>query len=404
MTTIEIITWLTLSIAAGCAAYEVVCFIMKRRRIAAGYDPDAYVNSMYDEDLAERFTDDYKFPMSVTRDKDVFIYQLILYEKGYGTWTKWMEVYHEICEHYDGNPAKFLQRYYDDRNKIITTLEASYAYQVFVSDKEFAKKFEIPKNEVPKARWSKNLYNGEADGKMFFSVDLNKANFQSLRYYDRQLVQDAATYEEFIGKFSDMEYLRDSKYSRQVIFGKLNAPRQITIEQYLLHIVWQNYKQIPGLKTCYMDEALATRSNDEFVVEVDDGFTPEMGETIIRDIYAETHIDIKYELFTLKALKLISDKSGHSRAMFFIKDVIAPVRKQKLVTVPNPYFPIVWKLYHGAPLCAFDRHFVYEKIDCLFNETFHLEDQDGNIWTPPLPEKKKKKNWMFGPIYPFSCL
>lgn len=401
-TVITILFWLFLGLLL---AYFIVShFLHRHDKDAENEDKDAYINSFYDENLAERFTDDYKFPMSVTREKDIFIYQLLIYDEAYGTWLKWFDVYKEIRDNYEGNPGKFLQRYYDDRDKIIKTMESSYAYQAFIDDKEFSKKFAVPQSEIPKARWSKNLYNGEADGKMFLSIDLNKANFQALRYYDKNLVMGADTYEEFIGKFSDMPYLRNSKYSRQVIFGKLNAPRQITIEKYLLNIVWQNYKNIPFLNECYMDDALAAMSNDEFVVEVDDMFTKEMGENIVKDIYAETHIDIKYELFKLKALKLVSDKSGHSRAMFFVKEIIGPNPKTKLTSVPNPYFPIVWKLFHGQNVNSLDRHFVYEKIDCIFNETFHLEDIDGNVWTLPQPEQpaKKKKKRKFGPFWPIS--
>ena len=363
------------------ALYYIIRFVCACIRTYKKIHQNAQEAMTYNEELAARFTDDYKFPMSVTNDCDLFLYQLHLFEEGYGTWTKWMQINKEINEHYEGDPKKFLQRYYDDRDKIITTMEGNYAYMMFIEDKEFAKRFEIPKNEIPKARW-KELYNGEADGKMFFSVDLNKANFQALRYYDKKLVYDAATYEGFINVFSDMEYLRDSKYSRQVIFGKLNAPRQITIEKYLLHLVYQNYKKIPLLNKCYMDEGLAVMKNDEFVIEVDNNFNPETGNIIVKDIYAETHIDVKFELFRLKALKLVSDKHHHSRAMFFIKEIIAPTPKVKLVAVPNQYFPIVWKLFHGQLVTKMDCHFVYEKIDCIFNESFHLEDLQGNVWTP----------------------
>lgn len=400
--TIKIIEMIFALLIFSCAVLYVVhhiwLFFEKRNKKNDTEDQNAYINSVYDEDLAARFTDDYKFPISVTNDKELFMYQLMLFDDGYKTWQKWFEIYDEIKKNYEGDPKKFLQRYYDDRDKIITTTEQSYAYLQFIEDKEFSKKFAIPQNEIPKARW-KELYNGEADGKMFMSIDLNKANFQALRYYDKNIVLSAETYEDFINKFSDMQYLRDSKYSRQVIFGKMNAPRQITIEKYLLHLVWENYKKIPLMNKCYMDDALAVLKNDEFVVEVDDNFTAQTGEDVVKDIYAETHVDVKYEIFNLKALKLVSDKHHHSRAMFFIKEIIAPVKKVKLVAVPNQYFPIVWKLFHGKPVNIMDRHFVYEKIDCIFNESFHLEDLSGNVWKPEGTEKKQKK---FGSIWPFN--
>lgn len=80
----------------------------------------------------------------------------------------------------------------------------------------------------------RNLYSEENDGLLFFSIDMRKANFSALRYYDEAIFGGAATWEEFIGKFTSSASIINSKYIRQVILGACNPKRHITYEHYLM--------------------------------------------------------------------------------------------------------------------------------------------------------------------------
>ena len=42
------------------------------------------------------------------------------------------------------------------------------------------------------------------------------------------------SYEDWVKKFTDLEYIIESKYTRQVVFGKLNPSRQIKVENYMI--------------------------------------------------------------------------------------------------------------------------------------------------------------------------
>ena len=60
------------------------------------------------------------------------------------------------------------------------------------------------------------------------SIDLKKANFQALRYYNPDLVQNAKTYQEFIGLYDSSPLLAESKYTRQMSLF-MNSQRTISL-------------------------------------------------------------------------------------------------------------------------------------------------------------------------------
>ena len=70
-----------------------------------------------------------------------------------------------------------------------------------------------------------DIYKPMFDGACFFSLDLKKANYHVLKFYHPNLVLNTHTYEDFIGQFTEFDYIRKSKYIRQVIFGNLNPKK-----------------------------------------------------------------------------------------------------------------------------------------------------------------------------------
>ena len=65
-----------------------------------------------------------------------------------------------------------------------------------------------------------SLYSEETNGKFYVSIDLKKANFQALKFAG---VLDDVDYDHFMYKYGADEYIRNSKYLRQVIFGKMTV-------------------------------------------------------------------------------------------------------------------------------------------------------------------------------------
>ena len=61
----------------------------------------------YNFDLAARFVSDYKLPVSVISDANVFEYELNLYEKEYQSLTKWNSLVENIEKYYDHGMSYF---------------------------------------------------------------------------------------------------------------------------------------------------------------------------------------------------------------------------------------------------------------------------------------------------------
>ena len=55
----------------------------------------------YNFDLAARFVSDYKLPVSIISDVNVFEYELNLYEKEYQSLTKWNSLVENIEKYYE---------------------------------------------------------------------------------------------------------------------------------------------------------------------------------------------------------------------------------------------------------------------------------------------------------------
>ena len=326
----------------------------------------------YNKELAKRFVDDYRLPVSLINDK-YFFHQLELYERDFNTLTKWKHVWNMIDDKYNGNCNLFLEDYYNVRENIIQTVLNSEAYKAF--NEMDMKRFEV--KDKPNVS-SNNIYNCDNIGKFYLSIDLKKANFQALRYVNPEIILNTDTYEEFIGKFTDLDYVKESKYSRQVIFGKMNPKRHITVEKYLINEVWKVH-----LQSSFGMENIVSMSNDEIVVEVEyDEKTDydSIAYDIEKNILRKTGLKVRAEFFHLKGYRLsVNDGKEHKpRNPFFVKEDACSFRKT-FVCVPLPYHAIVYKLYNDIPLEDEDYHFVYEGIDCVFNEDFIMEEID-NEW------------------------
>ena len=323
----------------------------------------------YNEDLANRFVSDYRLPVSVTGMPEIFFHQLRLYEEHWHAFTLWKELNAFIDEKFGGDQNRFLDTYYKIRDEIITNTEDSDAYKKFNSID--MKQFEV-KNRP--AVTSNNIYNGENVGKCFLSIDLRKANFQALRWCDPGIVLGADTYEDFIGKFTDLDYVKKSKYTRQVVFGKLNPKRHITVEKFLIAKVWECVRnwQDGEFPEGDREKMLVSMSNDEIVLSCESILPSALLRRIEAHVKESSGLDVKAESFLLTGWQLKSARSGHTRVTFYAKN-FGDGRPEELTCVPGPYHAVVWKLYHGLKISDLDRHFVYEKIDSMFCEDFFIE-------------------------------
>lgn len=327
---------------------------------------------MINKSIIKRFVKDYNLPIPVVKE-DYIPYYLDLYEEDFGSRTKFdmlLNTIEEIKKKYGGDDDMFLDYYYEVRNNVINAVVKNPSFKKFnnMDMNEFSIK------DKPNVS-SNNIYNETNVGKFFISIDLKKANFQTLKNIDNEIVFGADTYEDFIHMFTPYDYFTESKYFRQVISGQMNPKRHITAEKYFMNVI---YNSIVARFPNYVDK-LVSFSNDEIVFKDDfllyndklTCFTLRRDiEKICKDLGFEVHV----EFFFLRGYHFNFKTSGTHRTNFYYKDYIFTDGKFKLIAAPLPYHALMYKMFRGKEIEEMDYHFDYKGIDAKFNEKFEIEE------------------------------
>lgn len=280
--------------------------------------------------LRQRFVKDHGLPITVF-ESPYFDYFLDLYRAK----PKWDRLEKEIEERFEGNPGKWLDHYFKLRNTIIEDLERSEQYQAFNNDPTLLDRFKTS------GQIDRDVYSGSNVGKRFLSLDLKKANFQALYYVIPEIFKGAKTYEEFIGLYDESKIFQESKYTRQVIFGKLNPKRQITVEKWLISEIE---------RTLNLDLPLYSKRSDELIWEGELGGDRDL----VKEVKDGLGLDVKVEQFELEMIQKFT-VDGRS-VLGFVKNY--PDKPSTLHGVKSIYYPQIYKAWKGMEL--------NEKMDLVF--------------------------------------
>jgi len=143
----------------------------------------------------------------------------------------------------------------------------------------------------------------------YISIDMKEANYQVFKYLG--LIDDV-DYSEFISKFTDYEYFKIAKHTRQVIFGKLNPKRQQIYQRHIMVKLYDDLKSIFDVDIYYhtSDELIIKLSVSKNTFEINHGLYHVEYESLLEAI--KIHINNEYQtnfkvsLFYLDVLKTTS--------------------------------------------------------------------------------------------------
>lgn len=165
------------------------------------------------EKLKERFCKDYNIPLKLFKEP-YFTDRLQLYDNHYNTLDKWNTFTRELEKY------KCEQDYFEEYNRVkdaaINDIKDSDGYKRF--NEENMNKYTVKYKDLP----GKDIYKPSNVGKLFISIDMRKANFSALKFYDKSIFSNADTWEEFVGRYTENKHIVNSKYIRQVILGNCN--------------------------------------------------------------------------------------------------------------------------------------------------------------------------------------
>lgn len=200
-----------------------------------------------------RFLKDYKLPIQVYQEP-YFSYYIKLLDPYYGSVEKY-ELFKKTYKQFK-DAEEFIVFGSSLVNKVVDHVKSKEEFQKFNTDNDYL-------NSLTFANFKgSNLYVRPNEGKRFFSVDLKKANFRSLYFYNPKILDNKDFYEDFLLQFIDQEYFLQSKQIRQAIFGNLNPKRQQTIQRHIISTL------VPLIEKVSSKDNLRSLSSDEIIIEV----------------------------------------------------------------------------------------------------------------------------------------
>lgn len=317
---------------------------------------------MFSNKVLKRFVKDYSLPIQVIQ-QPYFDYYLNLYDDDFQSKQKFKLLQTAISK-YDNEEA-FLNQYYIIRDTIINAIKNTKSFIEFNNMK--MDNFNVPNNNYPKH----DIFNLGNIDKYFISIDLKKANFQALKYFNKEIVLDCNTYQELISKFTDMEYMKESKYLRQVIFGNMNPKRQVKLERYIIEKILNYLLE----KKLFKDSSIRMVSNDEIIFELEFSEAYDVWKDdylkLVELIKNNINIDVDIEVFKLKNI-------GNTK--YFVKHFINKTGFE-LMCVPLVYHAQVYKKFKGMEIIDNDLLFFYENQVCKFLNPINFEEETDNEYS-----------------------
>lgn len=238
------------------------------------------------EKLKERFIRD-KSLLIKFYDEPFFTEKLHLLEKQFNAYTLW-EGYLKMLEKYDSEDDYF--RYYNQlKDQILTTVQNAEGFKRLTADNTLD-------THIQNVGFrSEHIFHGDNIGKTFLSVDMRRANFNALRRYDASIFNGAETWEDFVRQFTDEEYIIQSKYIREAIFGFCNPNKTQKMMKKLMDGFLTSLLELGVPK-----ELIVYFGNDEVIVDITNN--RELVE-VVKKAVEQSDLKLRVEEYTITAAR-----------------------------------------------------------------------------------------------------
>lgn len=298
--------------------------------------------------IKKAFAKDFSLPISIF-DEEHFQYTLKTLDPYYNSLFKY-KLLEEYIDKLKETEADYEEAFHAINKKVIDnsiqSIGQNQAYQDFITMdmSELKHNLTISKNN--------QLYKSHNHGKRFISVDLVKANFQSLKFVNPDIVLSFDSYEEFLKQFTDLNYHFKSKKMRQVIFGNLNPKRQQTVQKYIMSQLTTKLIEL-GLDK----NDILNCTSDELIFEYKEEQSHIISELIEKNILP--NIDFHVEIFDLYKFNI-------DKPFYYKKDLDNNI---SLKGIPNHSVLECIKTLENKEIIDMDLQFLFEGRKCQFSES-----------------------------------
>lgn len=146
------------------------------------------------------------------------------YRKQFSRLDRWkdMDMYVSLYEQAEALHEDLFSYRMSKIEEIVSFIEGTRAYQDLCDE-----------NLLPDYPVSKGF--DYKEGKTYLSIDLKKANWQSVKWHDPAFVDELGdSWESLLDKFGMPEVFKHSKHFRQYVFGCLNPKKQMKMQRVIL--------------------------------------------------------------------------------------------------------------------------------------------------------------------------
>ena len=298
---------------------------------------DEVLNSI---NLKKRFCKDCQLPIAVF-DNPYFLERLSILDRITDASAKFYQFCDELQNFKD--EQSYFEYYNAVKDVVIDHIKSNDAFIRFNATPIPAK----PKTTVGRT----NVYADHNDGKQFISIDMRKANFSAMKIFDPNIVDNADNWQQFIGQFTEMSHIKESKYVRQVILGACNPKHQIMYESYLM-------AKLAVSMTQQLGTAFYSVGEDELIIQFKDENQFQQIEEFIRSYHDDMCADnVRVELYSLHKLgtygwtKLILNTQPTTRQFKCIDAEIFHQVIKRYYNIPITDNDLVF--YHNGQLAKF---------------------------------------------------
>lgn len=301
------------------------------------------------EQVAKSFIKETKAPIPLYREED-FKYYLDLFEPVSNIKSDFESYLSKLVD--IGVDEYYIMRS-NLKEEIINKVKSKESYSNFINNdfKKYGDRFE-PVNK------GTTLLTMENVDKKWISVDMVKANFNTFRTFDEDLVDGFTNFEDWISSFENGEEFKDIKILRQIIFGELNPKRIQTIQRYYMSKLIETI-----LNKDSDDLRVITLGADEILFEFKDGLVDTIKKSIEEFKYFDNNkFEFRVDVFELKAInKKIKDYG-------FIKVFD---NKEEFVGVSKNMFAQAYKYYKGLEVTDNDLKFYMDGVVATYEEPLY---------------------------------
>lgn len=304
--------------------------------------------------LKKRFCKDCNLPITVFHEP-VFSERIELLDKMYSSVEKWEIFVNELFRY--NSEQEYFEYYNSVKEAMMHDIKVSEGFIKFNTlNVDYSKEVD---NSYPKG----SIFKESNEGRKFLHVDMRKANFSAMQYFDSKIFKYAKTWEEFVRKYTNNQHIINSKYIRQVVMGNCNPKRQIQYEKFLMSRVLDLVLEVGR----FPKDRVVSFINDEFILDVtEDCIDVSYANTIQKIVKGYFAFPLTVELYTLHKIK---GTEAYLKEIYSADNNV----KYELKCVNSFEMPFILRYLNGEEVKENDKIFYHEGRLAKYIEDLEIE-------------------------------